>query len=267
MNRRTFIGGAVTTALAATVGGSALAMARDTHAVERCRVPLTIGLNRPLRMAVLGDIHFDPLCEEAYLSAALAQINLLKPDLIVYTGDFVTHSARRLDDLACILSQGQARLGAFATPGNHDHWVGLTGITAALEKKGIRFLRNKCVALPGEELVFLSGLDSYWAGHPDPSVLAATPENSRHILLVHEPDSFSMITDPRVKLQVSGHTHGGQVRLPFYGALVLPHMGRNFAMGLYPGVGRTLYVNRGLGTLHPHIRLNCAPEITVFELT
>jgi uncharacterized protein len=267
MNRRTFIRRAVTTALAATAGGTAMTYARDTHAIEKCRVPLTLGLNLPLRVAVMGDIHFDPLYEEAYIAATVTEINGLHPDLILYTGDFITNQSRRVHDLAAILSLGTARLGAYAVPGNHDHWAGLAGITSALEKKGIRFLRNKCVALPDEDQVFLSGLDSFWAGTPDPSVLAATPENSRHILLVHEPDSFLQVTDPRVKLQISGHTHGGQVRLPFYGALVLPRFGRNFEMGLYKQESRSLYVNRGIGTLLPHVRLNCAPEITVFELT
>ena len=86
-------------------------------------------------------------------------------------------------------------------------------------------------------------------------------------MLVHEPDSFAQLVDPRIKLQISGHTHGGQVRLPLYGALVLPHMGKHYETGLFERDGRKLYVNRGIGTLAPNLRINCRPEITVFELT
>lgn len=267
MNRRTFIRGALTTTVAAAAGTSVCAYAEDTHDLETTTVPFALGLHRPMRVVVLGDIHFDPLYEEAYLARVIGHVNGLQPDLILYTGDFITAHADRMPVLGKILSQGRARLGSYAVPGNHDHWTGLWAITRDLEQNNIRMLRNKCVALPGEDSLYLSGLDSFWAGTPDPSVLSATPENSRHILLVHEPDSFLQITNPRVKLQISGHTHGGQVRLPLYGALFLPQMGHDFETGLYKEDSRTLYVNRGIGTLAPHIRLNCRPEVTVFELS
>jgi uncharacterized protein len=267
MNRRTFIRGAVTTTVAAAVGVSVGAYAKDTHDLDLPTVPFSVGLNQPLRVAILGDIHFDPLFEEAYIAGVIDHVNSLQPDLILYTGDFITAHAERMAHLGKILACGKARLGCYAVPGNHDHWTGLYPITLNLEKNGIRVLRNKCVALPGEDGVYLSGLDSFWAGTPDPSILSATPENSRHLLLVHEPDSFLQVTDSRVKLQISGHTHGGQVRLPLYGAVVLPRFGRNFETGLYTQDTRSLYVNRGIGTLYPHIRLNCRPEVTVLELT
>jgi len=267
MNRRAFIRGAVTTTVVAAAGASVCAYAKDTHDLETVTVPFALGLHQPMRVAVLGDIHFDPLYEEAYLAGVIGHVNSLQPDLILYTGDFITAHADRMPVLGKILAQGSARLGSYAVPGNHDHWTGLWAITHNLETNGIRVLRNKCVALPGEDDVYLSGLDSFWSGTPDPSILSATPEQSRHILLVHEPDTFLQLTNPRVKLQISGHTHGGQVRLPLYGAVVLPQLGHNFETGLYRQDGRTLYVNRGIGTLAPHIRLNCRPEVTVFELS
>jgi len=268
MNRRTFLRGAVTTAFAAAAGTSVCAYAKDTYDLETATVPLHLGLGKPLRVVALGDIHFDPLYEEAFIAHVIAHVNSLKPDLILYTGDFITAHGDRVHDLAALLSQGQALLGSYAVPGNHEHWTGIGPITYALEKiGGIRVLRNKCVALPDEDAVYISGLDSFWAGYPDPTVLAKTPEHSRHILLVHEPDSFLQVDDSRVKLQISGHTHGGQVRLPLIGAMVLPKFGRNFETGLYTEDKRTLYVNRGIGTLRPHIRLNCRPEVTVFDVT
>ena len=121
--------------------------------------------------------------------------------------------------------------------------------------------------IPGEDHVYLTGLDSFFYGHPDRHIFAQTPEKSRHITLVHEPDAFEQLTDSRMSLQVSGHTHGGQIRAPYVGALVLPKWGRLYQQGLYPRDDSWLYVNRGIGTLKPHVRYHCRPEITVFEIT
>jgi len=267
MNRRTFIRGALTTTIAAVAGTSIYAYGNDTHDIEITHIPLKLGLNQPLRLVALGDIHFDPLYEEAYIERVSNLVTGLGADLIVYTGDFVTASASRAGNLADLLSRSTSRLGSFAVPGNHDHWTGLGTITRALEKRGIRVLCNQSIELPGEDSVHLTGLDSLWAGEPNLKIVSRTPEHSRHVLLVHEPDSFTQLDDPRIKLQISGHTHGGQIRIPFYGALILPRFGRDFETGLFTRGEQSLYVNRGIGTLMPHVRFNCRPEITVFELT
>jgi predicted MPP superfamily phosphohydrolase len=172
-----------------------------------------------------------------------------------------------MHDLASLLARGTARLGSYATLGNHDHWAGAAAVSNALEDHGIHVLRNASIPLPGQDNVYLSSLDSYWAGRPDPSILARTPADSRHILLVHEPDPFATLNDARIKLQISGHTHGGQIRAPLIGALHLPKWGNLYQEGLYARDERYLYVNRGIGTIGPHIRFRCPPEITVFELS
>jgi predicted MPP superfamily phosphohydrolase len=265
MNRRKFIfgAGAAMAALATPVLWHEL----ETHRLQRRPVSVALGLNRPLRVAALGDLHFDPLYEEDYLTEVADGLTGLNADLIVYTGDFVTATTRRIHDLAAILARAKSRLGSYATLGNHDHWTGARAVTMGLEKEGIRVLCNSSVPLPDEDEVYLSGLDSFWGGTPAPGILAKTPARSRHILLVHEPDPFLQLGDPRIKLQISGHTHGGQVRIPLVGALVLPIYGKIFQQGLYSHQGRHLYVNRGVGTLGPHVRFHCPPEITVFELT
>ena len=267
MNRRNFLRGAAATALVTAAGSPFLLRGIRTHDVDQRVVRLSLGLNRPLRIAALGDIHFDPLYEEAYLDHIASCVTDLNPDLVVYTGDFVTAHASRMNDLATLLSRSASRLGSFATLGNHDHWAGAHAVTTALDRGGIRVLRNQSFQLPDEEGVSLTGLDSFWAGTPNPTIFARTPENSKHIILVHEPDPFSQLNDPRIKLQISGHTHGGQIRAPLVGALVLPKLGQNFQQGLYARDDRFLYVNRGIGTLRPHVRFHCRPEITVFDLT
>ena len=263
ITRRRFIRGSV----AAAVGASALAYGMDTHALDFPRIPISLGLNRPLRAVALGDIHFDPLYQEEYLARISREINLLQPDLIFYLGDFLTHNTKRVYDLAHLLGQSKARLGSFGVLGNHDHWASGIALRSALDKNDIRLLTNASFKIPGEDEVYVSGLDSFWAGAPDPSILDRTPKHSRHILLVHEPDAFLQVDNPRVRLQISGHTHGGQIRFPLLGALILPTWGQHFDKGLFTKEHRQLYVNRGVGTLLPHVRFDCPPEITVFEIT
>ena len=268
MDRRSFLLGTLTTTVAATAAASAIAYGEDTHDVETTTVPLSIGLGRPLRVVVIGDIHFDPLFEKRYINRVIGRVNDLRPDILLYTGDFITANADHVNALSDLLAKAIAPLGAFAVPGNHEHWTGIERITESLETRaGIRVLCNETIPLPGTEKFQLTGIDSFWSGNPDLGTFARAPIDARHIVLVHEPDSFLEMNDPRIKLQISGHTHGGQVRLPLYGALVLPKMGRHFETGLFERDGRQLYVNRGIGTLTPHVRINCRPEITVFELT
>jgi len=268
MNRRLFLKATAGAAIAATAGTALCAYGCDTHDIETTTVPLAIGLGKPLRVAVVGDIHFDPLYEVKYIAGVVKMVNALRPDMILYTGDFITAHADHVNAVSDLLSFAEAPLGCFAVPGNHEHWTGIEHIMGSLaERAGIKILINESVPLPENDNFYLTGIDSFWAGNPDLSIFSRTEATSHHIVLVHEPDSFPRLTDPRIKLQISGHTHGGQVRLPLYGALILPHMGKLFETGLFERDGRRLYVNRGIGTLVPHIRINCRPEITILELT
>ena len=265
MNRRAFLRGAAATAIGA-FGVSTIVRGFHTHAFEEKTVRLRLGLNQRLRIAALGDIHFDPVYEEAYLADVASTLTDLEADLIAYTGDFFTGTARRAQALANILSQATARLGSYAVLGNHDYLVGRELVTRALDRMGIRVLCNESIPIPDEDRVYLTGLDSFFYGDPDRHIFARTPDHARHITLVHEPDAFAQLTDPRMSLQVSGHTHGGQIRAPYVGALLLPKWGRLYQQGLYSRDQNWLYVNRGIGTLKPHVRYHCRPEITVFEI-
>ncbi len=245
-----------------------VSVATDTHDLEVTTVPVRLGLQKPLRLVALGDIHFDPLYEESYIAQVVGTINRLRADLIVYTGDFISERLDRVAALADLLAKAQARLGAYTIAGNHEDWTNVAYVGGVLDQRaGIRMLRNDTIAVPGEDGVYLTGLDSFFAGWPQPAIIDRTPPDSRHIVLVHEPDPFLTLDDPRIRLQISGHTHGGQVRLPLVGAMILPKWGRDFQQGLYTRGARQLYVNRGIGTLSVHLRINCRPEITVFELT
>jgi predicted MPP superfamily phosphohydrolase len=267
MKRRKFVKCAlagVPLSLAAAVG---YARYCERHAVEVVTVPIALGLPKPFSVALLSDIHFDPLFETGYLESVIARTNQLAPDMIVFAGDFVSHSLDRLADLGGILSKATATFGKFAVLGNHDHWVGADQVVLALESAGVTVLRNQSAAIPGCEPWYLTGLESFWCGKPDPSCIERLSDDARHILLAHEPDSFDELTDPRIALQLSGHTHGGQVRLPMLGAIQLPKWGKKYQAGMYERSGQKLYVNRGIGTVMRHYRLNCAPEISLLRLT
>ncbi len=224
-------------------------------------------MREPLSVALLGDIHFDPLYEIDYLESVVARINGLSPDMILYAGDFFTSSTSRLADLLGILRKAEASAGSFAVLGNHDHGLKPDWLTFAFASAGISFLRNRSIPLPDRKGWFLTGLESYWRGKPNTASIESTSPDSRHLVLVHEPDAFDLLTDRRLALQLSGHTHGGQVRVPMLGAICLPSWGKKYPAGMYEKDGRKLYVNRGIGTVDHHYRMNCPPEITLLNLS
>jgi predicted MPP superfamily phosphohydrolase len=269
MQRRTFIKRGLATAAFLGCGGTSLAYADDQerHGVQVTTVPLHLGLTRPLRAALLADIHFDPYYETGYLGAVFRMLAASSPDIVFYAGDYVTHTTARFEEFGLMTGSVRPPLGSFAALGNHDHWSGRAKIRQVLEENGIRVLRNAVVPLPGNPGWALAGLDSFWAGRPDAGMFAREPADTQFISIVHEPDAWDTLTDPRIRLQVSGHTHGGQIRAPFIGAIELPSWGKKYDAGLFRRGDQCLYVNRGIGTVKIRCRLNCRPEITLLELS
>jgi predicted MPP superfamily phosphohydrolase len=152
--------------------------------------------------------------------------------------------------------------------GNHDHWNDAAIVTGALVDRGIRVLRNESFAIErGHERLWISGVDDVLEKQDDlPKTLAAVPETEATVLLAHEPDFADYVAGFPVDLQLSGHSHGGQVRIPGLGPIVLPDLARKYHSGLNR-VGRLqVYTSRGLGVINPPVRLNCPPEITLLTL-
>jgi len=234
-----------------------------------------------LRIAQLSDIHLDEYTEPFFLRHAIEEINRMQPDLVLLTGDFVSDGPRNrsfaqgaawqcgniLRELACKQQ--------YAVPGNHDHLVGIKAVTAALTANGITMLTNASVPIERNgSRIWLAGVDDPLQGGPDPEV--AIPVAIRNVanepilLMCHAPDyADELLEHPAgkaVDLMFSGHTHGGQVRLPLVGALSLPMMGLKYVEGWFRIGSLQLYVNRGIGTVGLPFRLNCPPEITIFML-
>jgi uncharacterized protein len=230
-------------------------------------------------IAQLGDFHYGHF-SLAPIQAAIEIVNRLHPDVIVLTGDFVTvlpfyrrfHTAkwatRAADPCAALLTQLRSRLGSVAILGNHDVDAGAPKIIQALNSHGIPVLRNRSIPIEqAGSRIWLCGLDSAWEGDPDMDrALRGVPSEEMVVLLVHEPDFADEAAYYPVDLQLSGHSHGGQVWLPGIGAPWLPLFARKYPRGLHKIGPLTLYTNMGLGTIRLPIRLNCPPEVTLFTL-
>jgi uncharacterized protein len=242
-----------------------------------------------MRIVQLSDIHLDHFTEPFFLRHVIDRVNALKPDLILLTGDFVTaelHTGRgprlmttksgRVAAWQCAgLLTGLDCKEMYAVLGNHDIGVGPKEVVNALETNGITVLRNACTPIEraGARL-WLAGIDDPLEGQADPG--KAIPESIRNvpsepvILMCHGPDYADYLlghpAGQAVDMMLSGHSHGGQVRLPFLGAVVLPPYGRKYVEGWFRLGRLQLYVNRGIGTVGLPFRLNCPPEISLFTL-
>jgi hypothetical protein len=222
------------------------------------------------KIVQLSDIHLYPYTEIDIVIKAVERINTLTPDIVVLTGDYVYEKAASIFELAPILADINARYGTFSVLGNHDYWTDPAIVQEGLRQADIPVLINEGVQIEvGSDRLHLAGLDDGWDGSPDwDAVMETSISGAPTILLIHEPDFIEETAkDARISLQLSGHTHGGQVRIPGFGAPALPLYGRLYDYGLYRVNKTWLYVNPGIGVIPPPVRLNCRPEITEITLT
>jgi predicted MPP superfamily phosphohydrolase len=228
------------------------------------------------RIAQISDIHFGDFLGQSHVENVVRTTNELHPDLIVITGDFVTsggnrrtrHGAIAAEPCARVLSGLYAPLGIFAVLGNHDALSDPVYVTKALEAQRIRVLRNASVPMERDGgRLWVAGVDDVLGrGARVDVTFRGIPGDEPVIALVHEPDFADVLCKQHVDLQLSGHSHGGQVRIPFVGAPVLPEMARKYPLGMYRVRGMQLYTNPGVGVIELPIRFDCPPEITVFTL-
>ena len=242
----------------------------------------------------LSDLHFDGLrLSDQMLGAAIAASNQVNPDLVVLTGDYVTDDPRPIEELALRLRQLKSRLGIYAVLGNHDIYPSGSKekVSSALTQVGIQVLWNQIAYPFGQELPIV-GLADLWSREFNPAIaLSQLDPSVPRIVLSHNPDSAAKLQNWRVDLQLSGHTHGGQIVIPGLGPVPtwyqtvrrsvpkrlrgwIPYMREEYykvvqhwewAQGFHYVGANGLYVNRGLGTYLPG-RLFCPPEVTVITL-
>lgn len=290
MDRREFLALVARAAPAAAIlpagaGTYAIAIEPDWIEVRHVGVPVA-GLPpelRGLRVAQLSDIHRSAIVSGDFVREAVRRTVALKPDLVALTGDFITDDVDAFAQLGDELAPLAAAAPCLAVTGNHDyvhlyHWAlprcpqGGDLLAGALGGSGIEVLRNDARTVPvrgGAGAIEVVGLDDLWAVRIDAArAFGALPPASLGIprlVLAHNPDTFAQVRRQPFDLMLSGHTHGGQVRLPLLGAPLIPVEDTRFVAGLVPADGRLVYVNRGLG-FNRRIRFGVRPEITLLEL-
>lgn len=264
-------------AASAFLGAGGLFYAREveTRRVEVVSLTLTLPRLAPefdgYRLVQIGDFHLDDWTRPQRLNRIMDRVNEQRPDLVAIMGDFASYSARRLDAglLVGALRRLSARDGVFAILGNHDYLTDVELVRRCVREGGITELLNDVRTLRrGEAGLHVAGIDDVMEGKSRLDlVLGRLPEEGAAILLAHEPDFADVAAATgRFDLQLSGHSHGGQVRVPLLTRLVLPPFSQRYPRGLHEVGGMALYTNRGLGTVHARLRFLCRPEITVLTL-
>jgi uncharacterized protein len=245
------------------------------------------------KLVQMSDFHYDGLrLSDAMLERAIALSNQAEPDLVLLTGDYVTSSPQPIHQLALHLKNLQSRAGIYAVLGNHDicYQHSRAEITEAFNKIGVQVLWNEIAYPLGTELPLVGLADFYSSQFNPVAVMSQLDTATPRIVLSHNPDTAELLQTWRVDLQLSGHTHGGQIVIPGLGPALLyykkivgkipiklrrriPYLQRNkfavrhweWAQGLHQLGNNQLYINRGLGTYLPG-RLFCPPEVTVITL-
>lgn len=224
-----------------------------------------------IRAVLISDVHVGgPDMPPERLARIVGQVNALSPDIVVIAGDLITdkRAATRWYSMAeaiAPMAGFRTRLGTFAVLGNHDHWTDAEGARAALKRAGVLLLENEAVRAGP---LALGGLDDDFTGRARvvPTVAALRALPGAKMVLSHSPDPFPELPAD-VQLMVAGHTHCGQVALPFYGALsTMSRYGRRYACGIVEEEGRTLIVTAGLGTSGVPLRLVAVPDMWLIEL-
>jgi predicted MPP superfamily phosphohydrolase len=276
MTRRAFMAGA-------SAAGIGLAIYSGTHARHEFEIThrdLPIR-NLPdafqnFRVVQISDIHLEEYTEAYFLERIVAQVNSLNPDLVLITGDFVSRGPRALSvayEAAGLCAEILSTLKSqrFAILGNHDVVVGGQHVIPPLEAHGTPVLVDSYHPIErGRDVLWICGTDDAGTTSPDLNLAVPAYPQAPILLMCHEPDYADTVVQhprfPLIDVMLSGHSHGGQIRLPVLGPLILPPMGQKYIEGAFQFGHMQLYVNRGIGTVGLPFRLNCPAEITHFTL-
>jgi uncharacterized protein len=232
--------------------------------------PVALGSSSDrLRIAVITDPHLGIFKGREWLDKVVDRVNALDPDLVIVGGDIAANAAG-LEELEP-LKRMKSRLGNYAVLGNYDYQTGAVEVRKRIESYGVEVLTNESVPIDiGGKKVSLIGLDDFWYGRPDwDRALAGIPDDAVRILVSHNPDVAPQAEADGIELTIAGHTHGGQIRLPFIGPLTrLPVLiGQRFDKGLFNFGPMRLFISPGVGESGARARLFCPPEISLLSVT
>ncbi len=261
---------ALTGALFAALTGTVLAL-RNSPRIRRCDISIP-GLPPAFdgyRVAQISDLHCGPFAGGARVDGWVATVNRLGADLVAVTGDLIASGPAFVPVVAASLGKLRAPDGVFASMGNHDYFTDGEEMVGALERAGLTLLRNRGVEVRRNgAAIYLAGVDDTWTRRHDlDKALAGRPPDMPVLLLAHDPALFPGAALRAVDLTLSGHTHGGQIGVPFFAKRFnLARIMTPFTTGLYRSGPATLYVNRGLGSTGLPVRIFVPAEIAVITL-
>ncbi len=272
ISRRRFIRWACGAGAFGLVAGYPVFVERYLITVNRYRIPVP---NLPeaytgFRIVHLTDLHYGALVPLTVIRYVVSRANQIARDAIVCTGDYVheRQATGQIDIVWPQLARLVAPAGVYSVLGNHDHWADTARSQHWLEASG-QDLRHRAASIDRDgQRIWLVGAGDLWEDHVSVDELCAgLPERECRILLAHNPDTADSEYTARVDLILSGHTHGGQVVLPFVGPPVLPVSNKAYSSGLVRSPrGTSIFISRGIGWAVYPVRLNCLPEIAVLEL-
>ncbi|MBA2469668.1 MAG: metallophosphoesterase [Chloroflexia bacterium] len=223
-----------------------------------------------LTIAFVTDTHVGPHFLTAALEPIVTRLEEIRPDIVLFGGDYICESPRFMASAAPVLGRmaKTARYGAWGVMGNHDLANIRARVVPPLAEAGIRILANEAVCVETDQgPIWIVGVDDGLIGEVDlDAAFAAVPPDGAAICLWHEGDFAEKSAPYGAFLQLSGHSHGGQVRLPGIGPIAAPKFGKRYPLGRYLVDDMQLYVSSGLGMYRPPVRFNCPPELTVIRL-
>ncbi len=238
---------------------------------RRVEVPIR-GLDARLdgyRIVHLSDLHIGALTPSWWGKRWIDRANAERPDAVAVTGDLVTSGVAFHQDIADLIGELRAKDGVFCAMGNHDYFGEGEPLISLIRERGPKVLRNEGVVVErdGAQL-YITAIDDTWTRRADVDLaLAEQPKNVATVMLAHDPDKFPQIAKHGVDLVLSGHTHGGQIAMPFLARWInASKLAHHFHIGVYKDGDSTLYVHPGLGTTGPPIRLGVAPAVVVLTL-
>jgi len=214
----------------------------------------------------LSDIHHSPFTDLQHIRNAVEIANDLEPDMSILTGDYVSHETEYIAPMAEVLGSLESEFGTYACLGNHDHWTDADLVTNMLKKEGVNVLVNEGFRFTAKDASFwLCGVDDHMAGKTDvPEALKGSFPDEMKLLLAHNPVIIRQAARHRVDLMLSGHTHGGQIKIREKEKKILAR--RRLTSGLHQRRHTQIYITRGIGTVVLPVRYQCPPEISLIEL-
>lgn len=233
---------------------------------------ISYSMKKPVTVAVFADTHFGFQYDMENFQKVIDKVNENPPDILLFAGDLIDNLNEYSGDTSEIsekLAQMKANIGKYAVFGNHDYGGGAQyEYEDIMNAGGFKVLVNECVTFKDRNLRLI-GIDDLLIGYGDPSVVNQASSDMYNLVLCHEPDIVDKISDSYTDYMLAGHTHGGQIRIPFYTRLFLPSYGEKYIKGQYQLENKNktiLYVNSGLGTTKVPARLGAVPELTYITI-